>query len=62
MMFAVLFYEMQIMAIIHDLVLGFFFCAFCLFCAIVVSTPVVWIFSKLWYWAAERRKHYGTKR
>jgi hypothetical protein len=45
-MFTILFYEMQLMAIIHDMVLGFFFGAFCLLCAIVVSTPIVWIFFK----------------
>ena len=61
-MFTILFYEMQLMAIIHDMVLGFFFVAFCLLCAIVVSTPIVWIFSKVWTWVNERRNNHGTKR
>ena len=62
MMFTILFYEMQLMAIIHDIVLGFFFGAFCLLCAIVVSTPIVWIFSKVWNWVNERINNHGTKR
>lgn len=61
-MFTILFYEMQLMAIIHDMVLGFFFGAFCLLCAIVVSTPIVWIFSKVWNWVNERINNHGTKR
>lgn len=61
-MFTILFYEMQLMTIIHDMVLGFFFGAFCLLCAIVVSIPVVWIFSKVWNWVNERRNNHGTKR
>ena len=61
-MFAVLFYELQVMALIHDIVLGFFFGAFCLLCAIVVSTPVVWVFSKFCYWVTERRNRHGKGR
>lgn len=62
MMFAVLLYEIQVAALIHDIVLMFVYGVLCLFCAIVVSTPVVWIFSKVWYWVTERRNSHGTKR
>lgn len=61
-MFTFLFYEIQMMALIHDIVLMFLYGSLCLFCAIVVSIPAVWIFSKLWDWVTERRNHYGTKR
>lgn len=61
-MFMALFYEYACMAVIHDIILMVLYGSLCLFCAIVVSTPVVWVFSKLWYWVTERRKHHGTKR
>lgn len=57
-----MFYEFADMAVIHDIILMFFYSCLCLFCAIVVSIPLVWVFSKLWYWVAERRNNHGTKR
>lgn len=57
-----MFYEFAVMAVIHDIILMFFYSCLCLFCAIVVSIPLVWVFSKLWYWVAERRNNHGTKR
>jgi hypothetical protein len=65
-MFTVLFYEVQTMALIHDIVLMLVGGAFCLLCA-VVAIPLNWVFRKIGYWLADRdfeRRHnyHGTKR
>ena len=54
------------MAIVHDIVLMFFYGCFCLFFAVVVAIPLDWVFRKIGYWLAdrdfERRHNHGTKR
>jgi hypothetical protein len=45
-MFTVLFYEVQTMALIHDIVLMLVGGAFCLLCAVVVAIPLNWVFRK----------------
>ena len=66
-MFTALFYEIQMTALIHDIVLMLLGGAFCLLCAVVVAIPANWLFRKIGYWLADRdfeRRHndHGTKR
>ena len=55
------------MAIMHDIVLMFFYGCICLFFAIVMAIPLNWVFKKIGYWLADRDferryNHYGTRR
>lgn len=55
------------MAIMHDIVLMFFYGCLCLFLAIVMAIPLNWVFKKIGYWLVDRdfeRRHnnHGTKR
>lgn len=66
-MFMAFLYDLQFMALIHDIVLMFLGGAFCLLCAVVVAIPANWLFRKIGYWLADRdfeRRHnnHGTKR
>ena len=54
-------------AIVHDIVLMFFYGCLCLIFAIVMAIPLNWVFKKIGYWLADRDferryNHYGTKR
>ena len=60
-------YELQFMALIHDIVWMLLGGAFCLLCAVVVAIPANWLFRKIGYWLADRdferrHDHHGTKR
>lgn len=55
------------MAIVHDIVLMFFYGCFCLIFAIVMAIPLNWVLQKIGYWLADRdferrNNHYGKKR
>lgn len=54
-------------AIVHDIVLMFFYGCFCLFFAVVAAIPLNWLFRTIGYWLADRdferrHNHHGTKR
>lgn len=66
-MFTAFIYELQLMALVHDIVLMFVGGAFCLLCAVIVAIPLEWVLSKIGYWLADRdferrHNHHGTKR
>lgn len=66
-MFMAFLYELQFMALIHDIVLMLLGGAFCLLLAVVVAIPANWLFRKIGYWLADRdferrHNHHGTKR
>lgn len=55
------------MALIHDIVLMFVYCALCLLFAVVAAIPANWLIRKIGYWLADRDferrpNHHGTKR
>lgn len=54
-------------AIVHDIVLMFFYGCFCLFFAVVAAIPLNWLFRIIGYWLADRDferryNHNGKKR
>lgn len=66
-MFTAFIYELQLMALVHDIVLMLVGVAFCLLIAVIVGIPLNWVLRKIGYWLADRdferrNNHYGKKR